>query len=181
MTSETNAYSAVIADLKKRRDELDAMIAKLETLASGGSTSVVRLAGSKEDDAGGRMGDGGNPYLGKSIINAAKDVLQKKRAMMTPAEITKAIQGGGLVLSGDNPGNTVASVLHRRSKKHGDVVSPKRGYWGLKDWYPGRNFNKKASDTAETDKGGEEDFSNQPNVSEPPSEQSRVVPLRSGD
>lgn len=173
MTNETNAYSAVIADLKKRRDELDAMITKLEALASGGAVNSGDTSYENKGDDNSQLSRGDNPYLGMSIIDAAKDVLQSKRKMMSPAEITNEIQRGGLVLSGDNPGNTVASVLNRRQKKHGDVVSPKRGYWGLKDWYPGRNFGKKSSDPAEAN--------DQTSGSEQLSEQSRVVPLRSND
>ena len=180
MTSESNAYAAVIADLKKRRDDLDAMIRNLEALSGGGPASVASAdpIGPQQPEVG--VGANGSPYLGMSIVDAAKAVLQKQRSMMTPADITDAIQAGGVMLSGDNPGNTVGSVLNRRSKKVGDIVSPKRGYWGLKEWYPGRNFSKKADDTAEHAKIDVAE-ANPTNEHEQPSEQSRVVPLRSTD
>ena len=43
------------------------------------------------------------------------------------------------------------SVLTRRYNETGDIVRVGRGVWGLKEWYPGRNFNKK--DASKNDEG----------------------------
>ena len=40
MADNPNAYDLVIADLKRQRAEIDAMIAKLETMSGGQSDSV---------------------------------------------------------------------------------------------------------------------------------------------
>ena len=39
MSDESNAYAVVIADLKRRRTEIDSMIANLEALAAAGGDS----------------------------------------------------------------------------------------------------------------------------------------------
>ncbi len=65
-------------------------------------------------------------------------------------------------LSGDNKANTIGSVLSRRQRQKGDIVSPKRGQWGLKEWYPGRTFGKKnlerenTSETSEPEQPSEQ-------------------------
>lgn len=147
MADHGNAYSVVIADLKAQRDELDKMIAKLETLASGKPIAVSDAAESvTSDEAAPGADDQENPYLGMSIVDAAKVVLNQRRKAMSPNELVEALEAGGLLLSGSNKANTIGSVMNRRQKQVGDIVSPKRGQWGLKEWYPGRNFAKKASD-----------------------------------
>jgi len=182
MPKETNAYAEVIADLKKRRNELDATIRNLEKLAGIAPTHQISASDDLDVTIHGAVENHAddNPFLGMSIGKAACEVLAAKRDLMSPAEITAAIQDGGVVLSGENPGNTVASVLHRRAKKVGDVVSPKRGRWGLKEWYPGRNFNKKQTENGDGGSTPDQNFSD-PNEHEQPSVQPRVVPLRSSD
>lgn len=44
------------------------------------------------------------------------------------------------MLTSADPVNVVGSVLTRRFNQVGDVVKVGRGIWGLKEWYPGRNF-----------------------------------------
>ena len=115
-----------------------------------------------------------------SILQATIEVLRAKREALRAVEIVKVLEAGGLILTGKNNANTVNSVLHRRQAQTGDVVSPKRGHWGLREWYPGRNFGKAegaarggtTQETAEKPATG----SNEP---EQPSEPSRIVPLRS--
>ena len=184
MSDESNAYAVVIADLKRRRAEIDGLIANLEAVAAPGgeaspsgeadSTPPVRTGAEHEPPAG------NNPYLGMSIPQATIAVLKVKRTTLRPAEIVNALEDGGLILSGNNNANTVNSVLHRRQRQVGDVVSPKRGHWGLKEWYPGRVFVR----LGESSKGGAKkgDAEKSPTEStepEQPSEPFRIVPLRS--
>lgn len=180
MVDESNAYATVIADLKRKRKEIDEMIARLEAFQSG--APVKAGPAQSEDDTGGNAaqpgGDTDNPYLGMSIPEAAKALLGKQRKMMRTADIVERLEAGGLVLSGSNKTNTVGSILNRRQKQVGDVVSPKRGCWGLKEWYPGRNFGKKP-----TDNGSDENREDVSGTSEPapPSEPPRIVPLHSSE
>ena len=184
MSNESNAYAVVIADLKRRRAEIDSMIANLEGLtvagvdsspsADAGATPPAREGPGQEPLAG------NSPYLGMSIPKATIAVLQAKRTALRPAEIVKALEEGGLILAGKNNANTVNSVLHRRQVQVGDVVTPKRGHWGLKEWYPGRVFVRfGVSSRGGAKKGGAEQPATEPTEPEQPSESSRIVPLRS--
>ena len=151
-----SAYAVVINDMRRQRDEIDRMIVGLEALVSGNPVPVPtetaqgtesRADHSDETDTQDASSTEGE-FLGLKIADAARIVLSRRRKPMKPAHITADLEKGGLLLS--NP-NTVASVLHRRSREVGDFVSPKRGLWGLKEWYPGRNFGKSE---AAVDKAG---------------------------
>lgn len=188
MSDQSNAYAVVIADLKRQRDEIDRMIARLEAMAKGqpvaGGAAAPKAEAKVEDQRqpAAEESSGDSPFLGMSIVDAVKAVLAKKRRPMNPAELVDALESGGLMLSGENKGNTVGSVLNRRMKQVGDVVNPKRGQWGLKEWYPGRTFVKKVPGES-GDKDRIEDALGATATSEPeqPSEQPPVFHLRSVD
>ena len=153
-TTMNDPYTEVIADLKAKRKEIDRTIRSLERMRSGGkldrSTDDAELGEthSAEGQERGQVNDVFNPYLGMKIVDAAKLVLGKKRNPMSARDIAAALADGGLPTSGPN---TVSSILHRRYKAKGDVVSVQRGSWGLKEWYPNRPFGKKNSDPEESD------------------------------
>lgn len=137
MTSDnlgTDPYAAVIADLQAKRDQIDQTIALLTSLRGGAQQPISFAA-----DVGGITETAGM-FLGMSIADAAKKLLAQRKRTMGNVEIAREIQVGGLVLSGKDPVNVVGSVLTRRFNDVGDVVKVGRGIWGLKEWYPGRNF-----------------------------------------
>lgn len=145
MTTENgpqNPYAAVLADLRAKRDKIDNTIRVLEEM-SGLSlkpgldgdlnwTVGVQVESAPENDAG--------MFLGMSIVDAAKKLLNLRKRAMTNTEILSEIQRGGLVLNGADPLNVVGSVMTRRFNNVGDVVRVARGTWGLKEWYPNRTF-----------------------------------------
>ena len=92
---------------------------------------------------------------------------------MKTKEIAQALQDGGMEFSGASVTNTIGSVLNRRQHKVGDIVSPDRGYWGLKEWYPGRTFGKKPKE--------DEMESSQTSEPSPLSSQENVVPMGRAD
>ena len=61
----------------------------------------------------------------------------------------------GLVLNSADPVNIVGAVLSRRANDVGDTVKVGRGTWGLKEWYPGRSFKKRADKEEEETTGAE--------------------------
>lgn len=113
MADTQGAYLEVIADLKRRRDAMDELIAELEALVGGESTA--------QESAN-------MPYHGMRVVDAAKAVLRENGAPMSPAAITGQIRAGGCDVSS---ANTVASILHRYAKDNDDVFSPERGLWGI--------------------------------------------------
>jgi HB1/ASXL restriction endonuclease-like protein with HTH domain len=141
-----DAYSAVIADLKSRRNEIDKTIAMLEALRHGvGPRSAPpSLIGGASDStqahAATEIVETAGAFLGMSIVNAAKKLLAMRKRTMSNPEIARELMAGGLVLTSAEPANVIGSVLSRRFNQVGDVVKVGRGIWGLKEWYPGRNF-----------------------------------------
>ena len=135
-------YSAVLADLRAKRAQIDQTINLLEAL-KGGST-----AGPTTAVANGSFGPLGNNdivetagvFLGLSIVEAARKLLAMRKRTMGNVEIARELQAGGLVLTSAEPANVIGSVLTRRFNNVGDIVKMGRGIWGLKEWYPGRTF-----------------------------------------
>jgi HB1, ASXL, restriction endonuclease HTH domain len=71
-------------------------------------------------------------YLGMSIADATRKLLESKKRAMGTSGIVAAITAGGLAMASADPINTVSTVLGRRSEKVGDIVRLERGKWGLK-------------------------------------------------
>lgn len=185
MADQSNAYAVVIADLKRQRDDIDAVIAQLEAMEGGSPIHHKVATVAKDETAAKRPGEKprNNPYLGMSIVDATKELLALNRKPMRPADIVADLEAGGMVLTGTNKSNTIGSVLNRRQNQKGDVVSVKRGTWGLKEWYPGRTFGKKSTEESETNRESETEGTDasEPNEHEQPFEQPQIVPLRSND
>ncbi|WP_375390938.1 winged helix-turn-helix domain-containing protein [uncultured Sphingomonas sp.] len=127
-------YDAVLADLRAKRNQIDQTIALLTSLRAGGSPGMQ--AAPAEPAAVNTAG----MFLSMSIPDGAKKLLAMRKRTMGNAEIASELKAGGLVLTSAEPANVVGSVLSRRFIQVGDVVKVSRGTWGLKEWYPGRNF-----------------------------------------
>lgn len=184
MVDKSNAYDLVIADLKRQRAEIDSMIAKLEALAGGQPVPAAEVPGAAptEGDPPAPPQDENNPYLGMSVADATVALLRKTRRQMSAVEIVQHLEAGGLLLSGSNKPATVATLLSRRQKRNGDLVRPKRGLWGLKEWYRGRNFGK--ADGSDKNNGKDESAASQATETtqpEQPSEPSQSAPPPSND
>ena len=176
MSKEPDPFVQVVERLKREREEIDRTIALLETRISSGGPPPAHAAekpeapegtGQAEETDDQAPSDQEGEFLGKKVAEAARIVLNRRRKPMSPLSITAELERGGLPVASSR---TIASVLHRRSRDVGDFVSPKRGVWGLKEWYPGRSFGKAEG----SEKGG----SSEPSEPEQPSEQPQIVPLR---
>jgi hypothetical protein len=135
-----DAYAVVLADLRAKRDQIDAAIQAIETLrASVGPAPAPQAAPlpnqTSQLDAG--------AFLGMSIPDATKKLLSIKKQALNNAVIVTELKSGGMALKSADPLNTVGAVLSRRFHDVGDIVRVDRGTWGLKEWYPGRSFGKK--------------------------------------
>ena len=141
----SDPYDTVLADLKAKRDQIDALIAGIEALRGGALMQAMVSASvttSPETSA-----DGPGAFLGMTIQEAAKKLLASRRQPLRNPEIATAFKAGGLILQSTDPANTIGSVLTRRFNEVGDVVKVGRGTWGLKEWYPGRNFKKEKTES----------------------------------
>jgi hypothetical protein len=135
----------VHADLLAKRDQIQKAIDGVEALLGIAPTSgsAARAA----DNSG--IDNGPGALLGMSIVDAAKKLLNQHRKPLRNPELADMFKAGGLVLTSEEPANTIGSVLTRRFAQVGDVVKVARGTWGLKEWYPGRSFKKDKADDKE--------------------------------
>ena len=144
-STDFDPYAIVLADLKAKRDQIDQAIQAIESVRSGGASPPTNAS---SVDAPTREG----AFLGMSISEATKALLQSRRKQLNNTEILAALKAGGMVLNSADPLNTVGAVLTRRAKETGDLVKVGRGIWGLKEWYPGRSFGSK-KDSAKAEDG----------------------------
>jgi hypothetical protein len=135
-----DAYAVVLADLRAKRDQIDQAIQAIEALSGGaaGAAMARPAAGATQTVA---VDDPG-AFLGMTIAEAAIKLLTSRRKTLTNAELVTAFKAGGLAMNSADAANTINSVLNRRFQNVGDIVRVSRGTWGLKTWYPNRNFNK---------------------------------------
>lgn len=153
MSAETTGidpYETVLADLRAKQAQIEQAIAAIESLrGSAGVSAPVAPAGT----ASNTPSEGSGAFLGMSIVDATKKLLAGRRQTLKTPEILAALRTGGLVLTSKEPINVIGSVLTRHFNDVGDIVRVERGTWGLKEWYPGRSFNKKE---VKPDNGGAE-------------------------
>lgn len=142
-------YDAVLADLKAKRDQIDHAILVLEGLRGG-----VSLPGLVQPQTGPDADvDGPGAFLGMTIPDAAKKLLNARKRALGNADIVAAFKAGGLEMRSVDPLNTIGSVLTRRFNTVGDIVRVGRGVWGLAEWYPNRNFRKKGAPKGDNEAG----------------------------
>jgi len=134
-------YEAVLADLRAQREKIDQTIALISSLR-GLSSGIAALP--READRPEMKEDVRSMFLGMSIVDAVLKLLALRKRKMTNNEILAELKAGGLELSSQEPLNVIGSVLSRRFHAVGDIVRVDRGTWGLKAWYPGRNFKGKS-------------------------------------
>lgn len=124
MSADANAYSAVLSDLRTKRDQLNAAIQALEALMPKAAEEAKNRAAETGSDA----------LTGMSIADAAIAVLGRHGRQMHVSEITAAITNGGLAINSDDAVNTVGSILSRRAHQRGDVArGDRRGMWRVSE------------------------------------------------
>ncbi len=145
MNDQPNAYDAVIADLRSKRDEIDVLIQRLELYRNwvpppmGGlapEPSLLSQAIASPPPPSKEIAPG--TFHGMGIQEAVKKLLQIRRRTMTAPELAEDLRTGGLHF---NP-KSIASVLHRSFMSGGDIVRKERGQWGLQEWYPSQRFKR---------------------------------------
>lgn len=134
-------YGAVLADLKAKRDKLDAAIAGIETMLDIRELSGETTAG-KSGNAKNELGPGA--FLGLTVVDATTKLLKALRQQQRTEDIVSALKQGGIAFTSENPINTVGSILNRNWSAGGDIVRVARGVWGLAEWHP--RLRKKVGD-----------------------------------
>ncbi len=132
MTRKTQTdYAELLLELRNKRRQIDQAIAGIEALISlqapielgdplnsglGASTRLQSGPTNVEPNA-----DRG-PFLGKSILSAARSLLAKSEQPLTATELAQALIAGGYPARSKNFANTVAAVLNRCDKTGGNVI-----------------------------------------------------------
>jgi hypothetical protein len=115
-------YAAVIADLERKRAEIDNLIESLKAFGGGEisakpeSVSTLQRAHSNE-------------FANMSMADAAKLVIERAGRPLGNAEILEGLEAGGLISRSENKLNTLGSVLNRRAHEERDIVRVGRGMW----------------------------------------------------
>ncbi len=139
MSTDPIDYEAVLADLRAKREKLDAAITGIETMLG------IRGLGANEAQNGNKPATeqlGPGAFLGMTIVDATMKYLRITRQNQKTEDILRALRDGGVALQSSNPINTVGSVLARNAETKGDIVRVERGLWGLGEWH--KHLRKKA-------------------------------------
>jgi hypothetical protein len=123
-------YEAVLADLKARREQLNAAIASVEAI-------LGQLGSGPGPGSGPHGGPHPKPdaFLKMTIPDATAKHLATVREKQSTKQIIDALVKGGLPPSSYQ---TVYGILLRREKQVGDIFHFKGGDWALSEWYPNR-------------------------------------------
>lgn len=155
-------YERVLADLRAKRDKIDAAIAGIEAMMG------IASQGAPEQNLQSSANNGSqevesDSFFGMSIPDASRKFLAMRRKPQTTQEIANALDRGGLTHQSGDFANTVGSVLNRIERGGGDVVKLDRAKWGLAAWYPNRkkksiaqksNLQELMEDSSGTDSDG---------------------------
>ena len=139
-------YGPILADMRRRRDELNRAIATIEAVsglppaAAEGDSNGDAVAGVVAGATGLRR----DSFFGMKAPEAARTYLAIVRQPRTASIIAKDLMDHGFHSSSGNPSNIVRTALSRLAVD-GEVVQVKNKEWGLTAWYPGLR-NKRGKD-----------------------------------
>ena len=156
-------YTAVLADLKARRDRLDAAIRAIEEIVQGSDVAAAPTGGNGEIAS--------DAFCQMTVLDAAKKYLGMAKRPRGSTAIAEALEQGGLTHRSKALASTVYTTLKREDDRGGDVMKVGKE-WGLAEWYPARP-GKKVGEAAT------EPSDDEPSEPEQPSEQSMTAPLQS--
>jgi hypothetical protein len=134
-------YQAVLDDLEAKRQSLDNAIAGIKYLL--GHAVGVPATGQHKPQAGNALTP--TSFFGMSVGDAAKQYLAAVKVPKSTPDIAKALKDHGITTVSENFAVTVFTALQRKEGA-GEIVRPKRGLWGLKEWYPGHRPSNKSKD-----------------------------------
>lgn len=131
-------YDPILADLERRRDEIDQAIATIRSLrnmpvpteGSPGISKVPRTNGT------GSVNLERHQLVGMALPEAIRTYLGAVKQSKTAVQISAGLLEYGWTTTSRTPGNSVRTAL-ARMKEDGDVVQVGGKEWGLIAWFPG--------------------------------------------
>jgi len=144
----SSGLEAALATLEAKRDEIEQAIKVVRGLI--GQPPATNTSSTHKHQTSNTLTP--TIFFGMGVADAAKRYLAIVKEPKTAPDIAKALQSHGIKTVSKNFSATVFSALDRCAT-NGEMVRPKRGQWGLAEWYPGlrrskENGNKKDSTEA---------------------------------
>lgn len=157
-------YGAVLADLERKREELDRAIAALRPFASQGGAPD---GGAPGGGGGSGRGEGGKELRSDTFFNmkapeAVRTYLAHAKRPQTVREMVDALKAGGFISRAKDLYNNLYTAILRMEE--GGVVVKVHDKWGLAEWYPARPKPKAKGEAGE--KGPEKDIAEGVDLSE---------------
>ena len=118
------AYQAVLRDLQKLRNDIDATIAVLRRVANG-EIDLARIVSRAANLPVGEL-------PGTPLKDALISVLRRSKRPMTNAEILARLKAEHVEFRSRDPAVAVAQALGRMVKTRGPVVKVGRGRWSAR-------------------------------------------------
>jgi hypothetical protein len=167
MTTGAPDYASVIADLKRRRDEIEAMIQSLTAIAGN---QAVSGAGSVpgEIDA--------TTFYGMTIADASLKYLRIVKRPQAAPDIAAGLERGGLAHESKNFANTVYATLQRVNERNGEIIRLPGRKWGLTADYPDAARRRAAKGQRGDGAATKDEDDDEPTEPEQPDEQPQTVP-----
>jgi hypothetical protein len=139
MGAESNDYTLTIADLERKKAEIERTIAHLRQLMAMGSLAQTGEGGTVPSTIspfmGGEVPTGA--FLGKSIIEAAKLYLEIVKKKQTAKEIMDGLVKGGMETSNSKSFLKTVHAALTRARQSPNPPFVKVGLqWGLTPWFP---------------------------------------------
>ncbi|HEX6462806.1 MAG TPA: hypothetical protein VFZ98_00080 [Vicinamibacterales bacterium] len=125
-------YGPTIADLERKRDEIDRTIAMLRAFAGLPAPEAAPRNGGS---SGGPVEFTNKHFFGMKAPDAVLLYLETVKEARTAAKIASDLVEHGFMTTSDDPANSIRTTL-RRLEADGKVVQKKKD-WGLPQWYPG--------------------------------------------
>jgi hypothetical protein len=129
---QQDRYRATLADLRGKRDRLDALIKGFEEFAGFGEASLTASEPSQRTPAeppDTPKEDASSRYRGMTIGDAARHFLGLQGEPRSTHDIRAGLEAGGLASSY----NSVYARLRHRQKQVGDIVK-EGSNWALQEW-----------------------------------------------
>lgn len=153
-------YAAVLADLERKRDELDRAIAAIRPFAGQGDTSTPPTGGGSGAPSPRKSGAmaqlRSDEFFGMKAPEAIQKYLAIAKGPRTVRDIVDALRSGGFITSAKDLYNNIYTALIRLEKDELVRKLPD-STWGLAEWYPA--LPKKRVSKAENDGAKDPDAS----------------------
>lgn len=144
-------YTAVLADLERKRDELDRAIAAIRQFTGQGGGSPDGGAPGGGGNAGGGRGEGrelrSDAFFNMKAPEAVRAYLGHVKRPQTVREMVEALKAGGFISRAKDLYNNLYTAI-LRMEESGAVVKV-HDKWGLADWYPARPKPKAKGEASE--------------------------------